>query len=275
MKKYLNKKNIRSAIIAIVVIATVGSIAFTTKIRPADSNQAEPKAKQEKQIAKKDEGKKEKKKEQKEEVKQDSDTENKASVEKNTMDEVEKGQISSESKKEQPAAEEKPGSTELPSKVEKPSTSNKPNSNNKPSVSEKPSVAEKPKPEQKKNITCSITITCDAISGNNVLTNNGNPQLEVYAANPVILGSISYTVQVGTTAYDLLKMACAGNGIPLDAEYTPAYSSYYVKGINNIYEFDAGRNSGWMYKVNGQLPDVGASSYQLSEGDVITWFYTI
>ena len=60
----------------------------------------------------------------------------------------------------------------------------------------------------------------------------------------------------------------------LDAEYTAMYKSYYVKGIGHIYEKQAGDMSGWIYKVNGLSPNMGASSYKLSEGDTITWAYT-
>jgi len=52
------------------------------------------------------------------------------------------------------------------------------------------------------------------------------------------------------------------------------YESYYVEGINYLYEFDAGYASGWMYKVNGWFPNYGCSSYYLSDGDVIEWVYT-
>ena len=49
----------------------------------------------------------------------------------------------------------------------------------------------------------------------------------------------------------------------------------YIAGINNIYEFDAGKNSGWMYKVNGVLPNYGVGSYKLKDGDSILLFYTV
>ena len=52
------------------------------------------------------------------------------------------------------------------------------------------------------------------------------------------------------------------------------YNSAYIEGINNLYEFDCGELSGWMYKVNGWFPNYGCSRYQLKEGDVIEWVYT-
>ena len=49
----------------------------------------------------------------------------------------------------------------------------------------------------------------------------------------------------------------------------------YVKGINYLYEFSAGQKSGWMYKVNGKLPNYMASEVKLKDGDEILWFYTV
>ena len=36
-------------------------------------------------------------------------------------------------------------------------------------------------------------------------------------------------------------------------------------------EFDKGPNSGWMYKVNGDIPNVGINSFVLSDGDVVSY----
>ena len=54
------------------------------------------------------------------------------------------------------------------------------------------------------------------------------------------------------------------------AEFVP----YYVSGINNLYEFDCGKDSGWMYCVNGWYPNYGCSKYTLEDGDTVEWRYT-
>ena len=36
-----------------------------------------------------------------------------------------------------------------------------------------------------------------------------------------------------------------------------------------VAEFSKGPNSGWVFRVNGEFPDVAMSDYQLSDGDVI------
>ena len=53
-----------------------------------------------------------------------------------------------------------------------------------------------------------------------------------------------------------------------------AYDSVYIEGIGNIYEFDCGPQSGWMFSVNEVYPGLGCSAYTLADGDVIVFSYT-
>ena len=50
--------------------------------------------------------------------------------------------------------------------------------------------------------------------------------------------------------------------------------SAYIQGIHNLYEFDVGSGSGWMYSVNDWYPNYGCSCYTVQPGDVICWVYT-
>lgn len=54
--------------------------------------------------------------------------------------------------------------------------------------------------------------------------------------------------------------------------------SGYVRSITyngrTLEEFDLGPNSGWLYQVNGTLPNVGLLEYPLEDGDTILWYYT-
>lgn len=127
---------------------------------------------------------------------------------------------------------------------------------------------------EKQEITCSIEIRCDAISGNGILTANGYPHAEVYAKEKQIVARTVVRVKKGATVYDVLSRVCKDNGIALDAKMS-AYGTYYVKGINNLYEFMAGGNSGWVYLVNNKSPNVGCSGYQLSDGEEIVWKYVV
>ena len=74
--------------------------------------------------------------------------------------------------------------------------------------------------------------------------------------------------------FDVLQQVCRDNKIHLEFSNSPVYQSAYIEGIGNLYEFDCGELSGWMYSVNGWFPNYGCSSYAVQDGDVIEWVYT-
>ncbi len=129
--------------------------------------------------------------------------------------------------------------------------------------------ADKPEGGEK---NCTITILC-----NTILDNMGNltPGKEQFVpSNGVILGTSQVSFSDGETVFDVLTRVCANTGIQIEYSWTPMYGSYYIEGINNLYEFDCGHESGWMYKVNGWFPNYGCSSYKLADNDDIVWCYT-
>lgn len=90
----------------------------------------------------------------------------------------------------------------------------------------------------------------------------------------VILSETSYRTDAGKSVYDVLYNTCRNKGIHLDAGYESTYATTYVKGIDHLYEYDAGSLSGWMYKVNGSFVNYGSSSYKVKNKDRIVWLYT-
>ena len=90
----------------------------------------------------------------------------------------------------------------------------------------------------------------------------------------MILGTTTVTFSEGESVFDVLQRVCRERGIHMDSNFTPMYNSAYVKGIANLYEFDVGSQSGWMYKVNGWFPNYGCSRYTVQQGDEICWMYT-
>lgn len=129
-----------------------------------------------------------------------------------------------------------------------------------------------PPPETDPPRTCSIAIYCDTILNN---WDSLEPEKAGYVpSDGVLLYPLTVEFEDGETVFDLLSRVCASAGIPLEYSWTPLYDSYYVEGIGNLYEFDCGDNSGWMYQVNGWFPNYGCSSYTLSDGDVVVWRYT-
>lgn len=123
------------------------------------------------------------------------------------------------------------------------------------------------------SMKCTISIRCDEILNHMDALEEGK---DVYVpASGCILSSTQVTFEQGETVFDVLKRACNKNGIALEYSWSPMYNSYYIEGINNLYEFDCGSASGWKYKVNGWFPNYGCSSYTLKDGDTIVWSYTV
>ena len=119
---------------------------------------------------------------------------------------------------------------------------------------------------------CTISIECSTIL-------NNWPDLDESKAEFVPSdGWILYPSEVeftpGETVFDVLKRVCGETGIHMSSRYTPVYGSYYIEGINQLYEFDCSANSGWMYWVNGWYPNYGCSAYEVNDGDYIEWKYT-
>lgn len=120
--------------------------------------------------------------------------------------------------------------------------------------------------------TCIISIECSTILNN--WDNLETSKADFVPSDGWILYSSQVEYSPGETVYDVLYRVCKDTSIQMSAKYTPAYGSYYVEGINQLYEFDCGELSGWMYSVNGWYPNYGCSQYEVSDNDVIEWRYT-
>ena len=117
-----------------------------------------------------------------------------------------------------------------------------------------------------------IEIRCDTILNNMGDLTPG--KAEFVPSNGVILPMVQVPFYENETVFDVLKRICKKANIQIEYSWTPLYGSYYIEGINHLYEFDCGEQSGWMYKVNEWFPNYGCSSYYVEDGDVIVWCYT-
>lgn len=120
--------------------------------------------------------------------------------------------------------------------------------------------------------SCTLTIECHTLLDN--LDNVKASKQKYVPASGVILKKTKVTFTEGETVYDILKRTCKKAGIQLEVSYSGGYGSYYVEGIGHLYEFDCGRESGWVYSVNGKQPNYGCSSCVVQKGDNIVWSYT-
>ena len=123
-----------------------------------------------------------------------------------------------------------------------------------------------------KAYSCTFSIECSTILNN--LSMLDSDKLECVPSNGVILYTTTVSFYDGESVFDVLQRVCRDKGIHMEASWTPIYNSAYVEGIHNLYEFDCGELSGWMYRVNGWYPNYGSSRYQLKEGDIVEWRYT-
>lgn len=94
----------------------------------------------------------------------------------------------------------------------------------------------------------------------------------VIPADGVVIPACEVSVPEGGTAFDALTAAARAEKVRVD--YTGSSYGVYVSGIGYIYEFGFGSLSGWMYRVNGEFPNVSAGNYVLSEGDAVEFVYT-
>ena len=99
-------------------------------------------------------------------------------------------------------------------------------------------------------------------------------KLELVPSDGVILAPTTVTFYEGESVFDVIQRVCQENNIHLEFSWTPVYNSAYIEGIHNLYEFDCGALSGWMYRVDGWYPNYGCSRYQLADGEVVEWRYT-
>lgn len=120
--------------------------------------------------------------------------------------------------------------------------------------------------------TCTLTVRCDTILHN---TDWLDPEKrELVPDDGVILPTQTVTFFEGESVFHLLLREMKKNRIHMEYVSTPIFNSSYIEGIHNLYEFDCGERSGWMYRVNGWFPNYGCSRYRLKENDVVEVLYT-
>ena len=180
-------------------------------------------------------------------------------------EEVEKADNTSEKPKPSNNEKPKPGNS---SEKPKPSNNEKPkpgNSSTKPKPENNQTMTS-PKP---KNKTVTIAISCKTAINNGL---NKKPGFSHLPSNGIILQNMKVEFNEGDTVFDILVKVTRKKGIHM--EYRGSGSNTYIEGINNLYEFDGGSNSGWMYSVNGVYPNYGVGAYKVKSSDVIKFNYT-
>jgi len=142
-----------------------------------------------------------------------------------------------------------PAPAQFPEKEISPSPSSEPSQT--PEVTTTPTSTPTPSQEPKKD-----TIT-----------------LYVKGKDGVIFPKTEIEFKENQTVFDLLKEVMRKNNIIVDDSGTG--SNKYVEGIDNLYEFDHGAKSGWVYFVNGKMMGKSSGNTVISKNDKISWYYTL
>lgn len=137
----------------------------------------------------------------------------------------------------------------------------------------------KPQPVEPQNVTVSeATGTCTFSISCAVLLDEPEAldpeKVELVPADGWLMEAEEVTFQQGESVFDVLLRVTREHKLHMEYTNTPIYNSAYIEGIGNLYEFDCGELSGWMYSVNGWFPNYGCSRYQLQDGDEVAWVYT-
>lgn len=114
-------------------------------------------------------------------------------------------------------------------------------------------------------ITVTLSVFCHTASE--------KPHASHIPDNGVILPETQLSLSKNSTVLDALMLVSKQHGLLIENESASPLTAY-ISGINNLYEFDFGELSGWMYFVNSLSPDTGCGEYILKDGDKIEWIYT-
>lgn len=127
------------------------------------------------------------------------------------------------------------------------------------------------KPNDPDSLICAVSIDCLRVLEN---MDSLNPdKIDLIPSSGIILPETEVSFKPGETAFDVLKKVCRDNKIHLEFESASTFNTVYIEGINNLYAFDCGEMSGWMYTVNGSSPNCGCDGFMLNDGDSVRFSY--
>lgn len=85
---------------------------------------------------------------------------------------------------------------------------------------------------------------------------------------PDQLEETRYDINEGDTVYDILQKT----GLPVAAKDTG--DGLAVDAIGGVASGDMGKNSGWLFTVNGEMPMDYCDKIPVNDGDEIVWDFT-
>jgi len=125
--------------------------------------------------------------------------------------------------------------------------------------------------ESEAQYSCTFSVNCTELLGSDKLAKE---KRALVPEDGIIIAPISVSFTKGESLFEVTKRVLKEKKIHLEFAEVTALGTAYIEGINNIYEFDAGELSGWVFTVNGEEVNVGSSSVKLNDGDTVVWSYT-
>ncbi|MBQ7130110.1 MAG: DUF4430 domain-containing protein, partial [Oscillospiraceae bacterium] len=120
--------------------------------------------------------------------------------------------------------------------------------------------------------TCTLEIRCDTLLKN--LDKLSPGKADLVPEDGILLEKTTVSFESGDSVFDVLRRCLREQNVHFEYVDAKAYGSTYIEGIGNLYEFDCGEQSGWLYFVNGISPGLGCSGYTVANGDEIVFAYT-
>lgn len=130
-----------------------------------------------------------------------------------------------------------------------------------PDAPQTPTASEMPQTQ-----TVSLSVTCHNAIAYGILD---NPNFQgIVPENGVYFDNSAVEFTAGESVLTVLKRCLKSQKIVYEI------SGGYIKSIGGLAEKDCGAQSGWLYKVNGELPNVSCKYYTLQAGDSVELVYT-
>ena len=120
--------------------------------------------------------------------------------------------------------------------------------------------------------TCTLEIRCDTLLQH--LDKLSSGKAELVPEDGILLEKTTVSFESGESVFDVLRRCLREQNVHFEYVDAKAYGSIYIEGIGNLYEYDCGEQSGWLYFVNGISPGLGCSGYTVANGDEIVFAYT-
>ncbi len=119
---------------------------------------------------------------------------------------------------------------------------------------------------------CYLSVSCATALEN--IDKLPKEKRELLPADGMLYAEKAVPFSEGDSVFDVLRKSMRENGIHLEFSGSGAFGNVYIEGIGNLYEFDCGELSGWMFRLDGETPTKGCSEIFPKDGSRIEWVYT-